>query len=372
MNFYSKKCFCLAFLTILLSLLTYSQTPDEPIKINTEEVLLNVRAQTANGKFVSTLKPEDLLIVESGDPQKIESMRKVPASVLLLLDTGGELNFAKSLKMTRLTAKLLIEKLSPNNTFAVAQSYNKYETVSDWTKDRSAVQTDLDRKLFGGRRARFSDSINDAINTFQSRPLENRHLIFIGDGLDTFPDPVKRKEAIQNLLSAGITVHFIAYNKMETTRAKPLTRRFQIGEEREAPRIPEQVLEGIIQSLPVKMKDEFRRFAVAERLFVIRLDNNAIKLTKQKIADWKQSETEMQSIAEDTGGIFQSPEQYETMWSLAQEIAQAIDSQYVVTYIPKKSFSESEKGGVRKIRVGTHCDGVIIHSRQKLVTAKSD
>jgi hypothetical protein len=57
------------------------------------------------------------LIVESGTPQKIESMRRVPASVLLLLDTGGDLNFAKTLDLTRLTAKL-----SSRNFLPVIQS----------------------------------------------------------------------------------------------------------------------------------------------------------------------------------------------------------------------------------------------------------
>jgi len=160
---------------------------EEPIKVFTEEVHLNVTAQTSGGKFVSTLKPDDLLIVESGTPQKIESMKRVPASVLLLLDTGGNLNYAKSLGLTRLTAKLLVEKISDGNSIAAMQSYNKIETVFDWTSSREKVQDDLDKKLFGGNRSQFSNSIAAAIEQFKSRSLENRHLIFIGDGLDSLP-----------------------------------------------------------------------------------------------------------------------------------------------------------------------------------------
>lgn len=374
-----RKWFCLAILLTSSAYSAVSQTPtptatttppEEPIKIFTEEVHLNVTAQRSDGKFVSTLVPDDLLIVESGTPQKIESMKRVPASVLLLLDTGGNLNFAKTLGLTRLTAKLLVEKLSPENALAVAQSYNKFETVSDWTRDRAAVQIDLDRKLFSGRRSHFSDSIDKAIEIFKSRPMENRHLVFIGDGLDSFPDPAKRQRVIRDLLAANITVHFIVYNKMEAIRAKPMTRRFQIGEERETPRLSDHVLEQIIAGLPREMRDGFRRFVKAERLFVIRLDNEALKLAKQKLDEWRKSETEMQTIAEDTGGMFQAPEQSETMWSFAQEIAQAIDSQYVVTYVPIKPFSESETGEARKIRVGTHCDGVIIRSRHKVISGQ--
>lgn len=344
--------------------------PDDPIKIYTEEVKLNVTAQTTGGKFVSTLTPDDLLIVESGTPQKIESMKRVPASVLLLLDTGGNLNFAKTINLSRLTAKLLVEKISAGNALAVMQSYDKIETVSGWTEDRAAVQTDLDRKLFGGNRSRFSDSVTAAIEMFRARPAENRHLVFIGDGLDSLAGEPERQKALQDLLAANITVHVVAYNKMEAARARPMTRRFQIGEEREAPRVPEHVLEDIIRSLPKDMRDGFRRMAKAERLFIIRLDNRAQKLAREKLAAWNKTETELQQVAEDTGGMFQAPEQIETMWSFAGEIAQAIDSQYVVTYIPAKPFAGSAGGEARKIRVSTHCDGVVIRSRQKLVSPR--
>lgn len=361
-----------AVLIISSSFYALAQTPaptppEETIKIPTEEVHLNVTAQTSGGKFVSTLAPDDLLIVESGTPQKIESMRRVPASVLFLLDTGGNFNFAKTLDMTRLTAKLLVESLAPENSLAVVQAYNKIETVSDWTSDKQTIQSDLDKKLFGGNSSRFADAINAAIEKFRSRPLENRHLVFIGDALDSVAAENERQKALQNLLAANITVHVIAYNKMEAARALGATRRFQIGEEFEAPRLPSHILEGIIEGMPRQMRDNFRRMIKAERLFVVRLDGKAIKLAKQKRENWLKSETELAALAEDTGGMFQAPEEPQTMWLFATEVAKAIGAQYVVTYIPTKSFADSPADGTRKIRVGTHCDGVQIRSRHKVV-----
>ena len=345
--------------------------PEEPIKIFTEEVHLNVTAQRSNGNFVPTLKPDDLLVVEEGTPQKIESMKKVPANVLFLLDTGGNLNFAKTLDFTRLTAKLLVQNLSDENSLAVMQSYNKIETVSDWTNDKNAVLDDLDKKLFSGNRSRFSDSVAAAIEMFKSRPLENRHLIFIGDGLDSVAGENERQKALQDLLAANITVHVIAYNKMEAKRVEGATRRFQIGEERETPRIPDHILEVILENMPRDMKDGFRRFAKAERLFIIRLDNKAVKLARQKRESWIKTEAELQSLAEDTGGMFQAPEETETMWKFALEVAKAIGSQYVITYTPTKPFADSPKGEARKVRVSTHCDGVQIRSRHKIIVGET-
>jgi ParB-like chromosome segregation protein Spo0J len=191
--------------------------------------------------------------------------------------------------------------------------------------------------------------------------------------LDSLTGENERQKALRNLLAANITVHVIAYNKMEAKRVKPRTRRIQIGEEIETPRLPEHQLELIIQNLPKDMKDDFRRMAKAERLFIVRLDNGKLNLAKEKLEQWNKSAVELQTTAEDTGGMFHAPEELETMWSFAQEIAQAIDSQYVLTYIPTKSFAESEnRGEPRKIRVGTHCEGVIIRSRQKIVSAGLD
>ena len=374
-----KKIFVPAFILPILAAVCSAQTPiasptptDETIKIFTEEVHLNVTAQTIGGKFISTLKPDDLLIVESGTPQKIESMKRIPASVLLMLDTGGNLNFAKSTGLTRLTAKLFVEKLAAENTVAVMQSYNKIETVSDWTLNRGTVQDALDTKLFAGNRSQFSASVAAAIEQFKTRPLENRHLVFIGDGLDSLAGEGERQKAIRDLLAANITFHVIAYNKMEAIRAKPMTRRIQIGEEKEMPRIPENQLEIIIQDLPPNIRDNFRRMATSERLFIVRLDNKALKLAKQKLGDWTKSEAQMQTLAEDTGGLFQSPEEISTMWLFAAEIAAAIDSQYVVTYIPLRPIAESGSDEPRKIHVGTPCNGVIIRSRQKVVFSKPE
>jgi hypothetical protein len=55
------------------------------------------------------------------------------------------------------------------------------------------------------------------------------------------------------------------------------------------------------------------------------------------------------------------------MWSFSLEIANTIDSQYVVTYTPTKPFSTSPLGDTRKVVVSTHRDGVHVTSRQKVV-----
>jgi hypothetical protein len=91
-----------------------------------------------------------------------------------------------------------------------------------------------------------------------------------------------------------------------------------------------------------------------------------IKRVREKREIWRENQIKLQALAAETGGIFQAPEEFGTMLTLAIEIARAVDSQYVLTYMPKKPFTNSEKRDKRKVRVSTHCPGIEIQSREKL------
>ncbi len=346
--------------------------PDEKISILTEEVKLNVTAQYSNGKFVPNLTADDLLVVESGDPQTITSMNRVPANVLLLLDTGSELNFVKSTAATRITAKILIANLEASDSLAVVQYNDKIETVADWIKKSEFDSSSLDNKLFGGRRSRFAEAINATIAIFKSRPVGNRHLVLISDGAESVADEVKRQQALQNLLAANITIHIISYTQLEEQSAKKATERFKIGDLPTPPRLPDYILEPLLEVLPDvegnNARTILRTLNKSQRLALIRLDNQMIKVVRQKREVWRKNEIEFKVLADDSGGIFQAPESLETMWLFAVEVAHAIDSNYVITYTPKTPIAESPNNEPRKIRVGTHRNGVQIRSRQKIVT----
>ncbi len=353
-----------------------SPTPtpaDDPVKIATEEVKLNVMARSY-GRFVPTLKPDDLLVVEGGVPQTITSMRRVAANVLLMLDTGGNLNFAKSTAMTRLAATIVVGNLLPEDTVSVIQYNDKVETISDWTHDRETIYEGLDKRLFSGKRSRFSDGLNAAVDLFRSRPIENRHLVLISDGLESVADAAQRQIALQDLLAANITVHVISYTQMESKPTEKASKRITIGKGDTKPRMPEWVFEEMIKSLPInnpiakaKVANFLRSGNTAQRLLIITLDSKRIDVLRKKVTDLQESETTMKTLAEDTGGVFQAPEEPVTVFELAGEIANVIGSQYVITYSPTEPLPEDLPFEMRKIRVGTHCSGVEIKARQKLV-----
>src|SRR4029077_18895845 len=65
---------------------------EPPVRVFTEEVRLPVTALDAYGHYDPTLEPDDVLVLEDGVAQQVRSVRHIPANVLFLLDTGGEVS----------------------------------------------------------------------------------------------------------------------------------------------------------------------------------------------------------------------------------------------------------------------------------------
>src|SRR5688572_30210275 len=74
---------------------------EETEKVFTEEIKLNVLAFDEEGKFVSDVRKEDLVITENNILHQASSIRRIPANVLIVMDTGGEMRQIKSINQTR-------------------------------------------------------------------------------------------------------------------------------------------------------------------------------------------------------------------------------------------------------------------------------
>src|SRR6476619_7994973 len=92
-----------------------SSTPEESVKVFTEEVRLPIVALDSYGHYDPTLELDDILVLEDGVAQQLRSVRHVQANVLFVLDTGGELSgmggMAKSTSLTRAVASQLVSRL---------------------------------------------------------------------------------------------------------------------------------------------------------------------------------------------------------------------------------------------------------------------
>lgn len=148
---------------LLLSITGFSQTPapqptppEQVEKIATEEIKLNVLAYDQNNNFAQNLRAEDLVINEDGRLLQPNSVRRIPANVLLVLDVGNEISYAKRNKATAETARSLVQALQPEDVVAVLQYGDKVDVLADWTKNKEQAALILtERKLGFGRRSVF-------------------------------------------------------------------------------------------------------------------------------------------------------------------------------------------------------------------------
>jgi VWFA-related protein len=338
-----------------------SPTPEDSEKIFTEEVRLPVVAFDAYGHYDPTLELDDVLVLEDGVAQQIRSVRHVPANVLFVLDTGGELSglggMAKKTSLTRDVASQLVQRLESGASMAVMQSGNSAEMLQPWTTDKSAVLKTLKNKLTSTKRARISEAIANASQQLKDRPEGSRHVVMITDGVDSPGSKVDRAEAMKQLVAARATIHIISYT--EFVRQKDTDKPSTIVA---GPRPPSS--DPIRATDPTQPPGTNRSPSYSVR---ITFDPAMKRLRKAYEAEVKKSQEALKNIADETGGQMLLPLNSQEMLAQANEVARAIGAEYVVTYRPKRPLAEAKPGEYRRIDVASRRVGLSLQSRRGYV-----
>jgi hypothetical protein len=334
-----------------------SPTPpdDQNLRVVTEEIKVNVSAFDTKGKFYSGVEIGDLVINEDNVLHQATSVRRTPASVLILLDTGGEDRVAKDFKATRNTAKLLIESLAPEDSVALLEVNDAARIIAEWTSDKTVLYNALNKDLKFGKFSRFVDGLNLAIDFFQKSGSENRHLVLITDGLDSSTTDNERDAAITRLLTTDINVHVFSYTKLEldvVKERKSSTVRGGGSPRRELPPGADVPVRGTTKTV---------------KIVTINTDREMLKKIKKRGESLEKSEKSLTDLTENTNGIIFLPATIDEMYDKTTYLARNIDSQYVVTYTPKRPLSQARDGESRNITITSRRDGLEILGRRKLV-----
>ena len=340
-----------------------SPTPieqEDPVKVFTEEVRLPVIAVDQFGHYDPTVLPDEILVLEDGVAQQIRSVRRIPANVLLVLDTGGELSglggMSKRTSLTRDVAIELLSKLRDDTAVAVMQFSNSVELLQNWTRDRAALLKVLKTKLSSGKRARFSDAVLAAARQLKDRPEGSRHVVFITDGVDSPGGKIDRAQAMKELAASRATVHIISYTEFvrqkDDKKSKLDTGQLPTSHDPIATMDP---------TLPPG-QTRSPAFGVS-----VRFDPAMRRQRKAYEADLKKSEQVLTAVARETGGQIFLPKTSDEMIAQAREAAREVGAEYVVTYRPKRPLAEAEKGEYRRIEVASRRVGLSLRSRKGYV-----
>lgn len=337
---------------------TPTPTPDEVEKIVTEEIKLNVLAFNEDGKFFTGVKEGDLVINEDNILHQPISVRRIPANVVIVMDTGGEMRAVKSLDQTRKTAKAVVASLRDGDQMAVIQYSDKAEVLSEWTTDRAQILDAIGKKSTFGRRSVFVKALGLASDFLAKDGLENKHIVLITDGTDSSTGMAEKEAAMKRLLSTDINVHVISYTRMEVTDIEPRAKGIM------KTRGPKAMPDEVAATLPNGVRDVTTNPPAS---VTINTDRAFIKKMKSRKADLEMSEKEMEDLSANTNGEFILPETFEEMIEKAGLVARMIDSTYVVTYIPKRPLSEVHGTQERNIDVTSRRPGLLVQAKRKLI-----
>ncbi len=315
------------------------------------------------GYFDPTLEKDELLVLEDGVRQEVMSIRRVPAAVLLLINTSGELNPAMKTTAARELAARLVSNLRADDRYGVLQYGGRVDAIQNWTTNREATIQAIRTKLFSTRGSHLAQALRAAEVHFGEVPASNRHLVLITDGVEESADGKEGLTgAVGRLLAANVTVHVISYSQMGRRAIKksaaPLVRVTGRKPRKTAADIADEIINPT-------GKPEWR----PQVYVAIDTDFQMRRRRGEYVKAMGEAEGWLSSLAAETGGVMLVPGAEEEMLTRCEDVARAADSQYVVAYRPKRPLTSATKGEYRQLDVVARRAGLYLRTRRGYVVS---
>jgi VWFA-related protein len=341
---------------------TPKPTEDEETEsVYTEEVRIPVFAFDEKGNFDGTLSVDDVLVVEDEVPQQVKSVRRTPASVVLLLATGWDLDPVVRANTTREVALAVVRNLREGDSLAVVQYNAKVDTLQGWTGDKLEAVRAVCSKLFSGEGSNLSRGVRRAVELLSERPIGNRHLVVVGDGIDTASSK-DYDDAVKRLIASQTTLHVISYAEVAREGMKKPWWKNPPEKPGAAQTAADQATVGIDPTRPPGMRGT--GINPHDVNSGITFDPALRRRRKEAEREMKRGEARLKSLTEETGGLLRQPASEEGMGLEAASVAREIDSQYVVTYSPKRPLRKAAATEYRRIHVGPRRQSLTLRARR--------
>jgi hypothetical protein len=124
--------------------------PNEVIKIDTDEVTLDVRVVDRNNRPVNGLKQSDFTVLEDGQPQEISSFgqQEVPTNYGLVIDNSGSLR--PQLDKVIEAGKVFVSTNRPDDETLIIRfvGRDKIEIAKNFTSNKQDLNDALDNLFF--------------------------------------------------------------------------------------------------------------------------------------------------------------------------------------------------------------------------------
>jgi VWFA-related protein len=336
------------------------QRPDERpvIRLDTREVVVPLSAYDAEGKFVDDLRPRDVIVLEDNEPRTVTSIKREPASIVLVLDLCNEFSTFKNgpsqyfgppeekrkpdketpvwarkydivaRPAPREFADNFVSRLSPQDHIAIIQYSDRVQLIQDWTNSREEALGALRSQYRIGLTSHYHDALMLAAEKLRERSTGRRIIVLVSDGVDSASE-ASLADALLAVKRAQATVFVIGWARALRDQVSQLLAQFQMDNR------PGVQIVGT------------RRKRMAELSLYLRLLENAA--------------IELRDLANASGGDFWLPPDHQELTSSPKMLVSEIGAQYSMSFLidPKSPGLD----GTRTIQVIPARRGMSVHAR---------
>ena len=299
---------------------------DDPIRVDSSIVRLNVGVVDDRGRPVTSLDRSNFTIYEDGVKQQITRFEPsaAPFSVVMILDmSGSTLGFRQVMKQS---AFRFIDALTPDDRVAVIEFYDKVNLRNDFTTDRRTIANSIEVSNGRGKSQMFK-ALDVALDKLASEKSRRKAIIVLSDGIDTAVRDLDR-EQLAPLTDAQIP-----------TAIKPEASEILIRVLNRADRHGVTIYPlALPTGDPAKLADP----------------------TLRQVAMYKAARARLQIIADRTGGVVNTINRLEEMGTLYAKVAGDLRTLYTIEYQPA---NERRDGKWRSIKLETSNADLISRTR---------
>ncbi|MFN6964115.1 MAG: VWA domain-containing protein [Pyrinomonadaceae bacterium] len=321
----SKILFLFALIAAAASLA--SAQDDDPVKIDTSIVRLNVGVVDKRGRPITTLTRSNFSVFENGVKQDISRFEPTaaPFSLVIVLDmSGSTLSMRQVMKQS---AFRFIDALSPEDRIAVVEFYDKINLRNDFTTDRRTIANSIE--VSNGRgKTQFYKALDFALNKLAGEGSRRKAVIVLSDGVDTTVRDADR-EFLSKLPEASVP------GAIKPEDSALLQRILNKADALGATIYPLALPTGD----PAKLADP----------------------TPRQIEMYKASRARLQMVADRTGGTLHKINRLEEMGTLYAQVAAELRTLYTIEYQPQNLKRD---GAWRTIRIEVDDPELLARTRQ--------
>ncbi|MDX6694183.1 MAG: Ca-activated chloride channel [Blastocatellia bacterium] len=317
-----KKPFVAALALLLFCALASTQSAlaqdgsDDPIRIDTSLVQLNVGVVDRQGRAVTTLSPKDFAVYEEGVRQTIQSFEPVnsPFSLVLLLDmSGSTLSFRATLKQAAIR---FIDALAPEDRVAVIAFNDKVKTLAGFSNDYKKIAYAI-QYADGKGGTEFYQALAYSLSELGKETKRRKAIVVLTDGIDTQMGNKDRAAA------AGAQTNDTAIAAIKPDASGSLNAVLNAADRQGVTIYPLALPSGD----PKRIADP----------------------SPQQMAVYTSARSRLQKLADRTGGRLNEIRRLEDLGYLYAEVAADLRSLYTITYRP--ASDQPRSAGWRAIRI---------------------